>query len=127
MRALLIALLLCVASPALADIEYLGTTTRWGWTQPSGSPDGWKVYVSRNGGPFIEEEKVSSPEATVSGQPDETIQLKVSATLGPYETALSAAGELVTLRVIDAPTGVLIRCPEGESMVDLGNGWWTCQ
>jgi hypothetical protein len=126
MRPVLIALFL-VATPALADIEYLGTTTQWGWVQPGVGADGWKVYVSRNGGPFIEEEKVSSPEATVSGNVGDTIQVKVSATLGPFETDLSEPGELVTLREIATPVDVLIRCAEGEGMVDLGGGWWTCR
>jgi hypothetical protein len=127
-KTLLTALALVLATPALAAIEYLGTETRWGWEQPAwpgdAQPDGWKVYVSRNGGDFLEEQTVTTKETVVTGTANDTIQLKVSATLGPYETELSEPGELVTLRVIERPGSVAIKCD--QPLVEISPGWWTC-
>jgi hypothetical protein len=127
MRYLLLLALILIATPALADKECVGDTTLWGWTQTGSMPTGWNVYVSRNGGPFVLEQSVTEMEASVSGVADETIAVQVSATIAGFESPMSIASETITLRTLDAPTEVLIKCGTGLTMTDLGNGWWSCQ
>lgn len=119
-----------LAVPALADIDFLGTSVMFGWEQPGAgeccTPDGWNVYVSRNGGPFTEELQVTTPEATIIGVADETIQVQVSATLGDLESEWSEASELVALRTLGPPGQIMIRCPGGEPLVEIAPGWWSC-
>ena len=125
MRFLILILILAVAPMALA-LDYLGTSVQMGWTQPEGStPDGWRVYVSRNGADAVQEQEVSEVLATLAGVADETITVSVSAYLADHETELSEASDPVTFRVLSKPSGVAIFC-EG-SLVEITPGWWTCQ
>ena len=125
MRFLILILILAVAPMALA-LDYLGTSVQMGWTQPEGSmPDGWRVYVSRDGGEPVQEQDVEETLATLTGTSDQTITVRVSAYLGEFETELSEASDPVTFRVLSKPSGVAIFC-EG-SLVEITPGWWTCQ
>jgi len=125
MRALIVLLSVLICSAAFADRDYVGLGPQWSWEQPGSTPEAWNVYVSRNGGDFELEQTVTERPVTITGDPDETLQLKVSAVVGEMETELSDASELVTLKMVPTPMGVAIYC-EGE-LVEITPGWWTCQ
>jgi hypothetical protein len=98
------------------------------WDYLAGSePDGFEVYLSRDGGEFGLDQTVAEQFCTVSGNVDETITVQVRAFLGEEFGPFSEVSEEVTFRVLPAPTGLQIRCPEGQTFVELGGGWWSCQ
>ena len=127
MRFITLCVALLIAMPALA-VNLLGTEATFGWTQPAGiQPDRWIVWVSRNGGDVVSEQTVTEMQATVVGVVGETITVTVQAALGDEYSAMSVVSNPVTFQLLQAPTGVQIRCPEGQAFTEVGGGWWSCQ
>jgi len=125
----LLCLLLLVLFPLSAlAIDYLGTEATFGWTQPDGSqPEGYVVWVSRNGAEATDEQTVIAKEATISGSAGDTIIVSVQAFLGELVSEMSVASDPVTFRVLEAPQAVQVRCQEGKTFQEVGGGWWSCR
>jgi hypothetical protein len=127
MRYLILVCALLIALPALA-VDYLGTDVTFGWTQGAGStPEGYTVWVARNGAAPSNEQTVTAPQATISGAVDETIIVSVQAFIGALTSGMSESSDPVTFRVLQAPTGVQIKCPDGQAFQEIGGGWWSCR
>jgi hypothetical protein len=116
------------SAPSVA-LEIQGTQVSYEWTQGEGStPEGWRVYVSRDGNPFTMEQEVSERLATIGGLPDQTVVVRVTAYLGDLESEASEDSESVTFRFLPAPGAIQITCPvEGETFTNITGDLWVCQ
>lgn len=65
------------------------------WTPAEGSFDGYRVYVSRNGGEFQLEGTSSEERFSVQGHDGETVRVKVTAYLGETEGPFSPESDPV--------------------------------
>jgi hypothetical protein len=92
---------------SLADVaravDVAGTSVRLGWTAASGPVVGYDVQVSRNGGAYTVETRVTGPSVQLSGSVGQTLLVRVAAydpngTRGP----LSPISD--SLRFVSAPT-----------------------
>ena len=128
MRCLIIALILALA-PAAWAVNLLGTEATFGWNQPGElQVEGWEVLVSRDGAVADGWQVVTEPVFTVSGVPDETIQITVRAFIGDVRSELSEPSDPITFRVLETPGAVQVKCPEGQTFTPTGvDDWWSCQ
>jgi len=116
MRSLFIALSLLIAVSATAQENMLvgADSATFEWTQPEGvSPDGWNVYVSRDGGEYVNEASVTVPSVTVGASgilipSTESFSLKASSVLGTYESPLSVASEAYRFVPLPPPGGMTL-------------------
>jgi hypothetical protein len=96
------------AGPALA-VDVTGTSAGFQWTAATGPVVGYAVQVSRNGGAYREEKRVSGTGARVSGQVGETIQVRVAAynwrgDLGTPSTASDTVRFIQDVQPAPSPT-----------------------
>jgi hypothetical protein len=123
MKYLIPILFLLIALPALA-INLLRTDATFHWTQEGEvQPEGWVVWVSRNGGDIANEQTVTEKMATIAGDPDETIEVTVQAFVGDTYSEMSVPSDPITFRVLSAPGGPALHCPGG--LKEIAPGWWS--
>ena len=123
MKWALVILALLVALPALA-VNLLGTDATFGWTQDDEiQPEGWEVFVSRDGGEFVHEQVVTEKMVTLSGAPNETISITVKAFIGNAHSESSEPSDPITFRVLSAPGGPALHCPGGVR--EIAPGWFS--
>ena len=114
--------LLLIAAPALA-VNLLGTEATFGWTQGGEvEPEGWVVWVTRNGGDPVNEATVTEKLVTVTGDPNEVLTVTVQAFVGDTFSEMSEASDPVTFRVLSAPGGPALHCPGG--LKEIAPGWF---
>jgi len=129
LASLSILVVLLLAVPVLAAIDYLGTEATWEWDQPAGDPqpDSWVVEVSRDGSDWSDElHVVTDQQITLTGERNQVISLRVAARLGEYRTDWSQESDPVTFRVLDPPGSIALKC--STPLVELPSqpGWWYC-
>jgi hypothetical protein len=110
-------LVVLISSPALA-VDVTGTSAQLAWTAATGPVSGYSVQVSRSGGAYLEEARVTTPSVRVTGTVGQTLQVRVAAynvldQLGP----LSPLSDPIRFVSAPAPT------PTVDLRADLdGNG-----
>jgi hypothetical protein len=67
------------SSSVFAAVGVSGTSARFAWAPSTGPVKSYLVEVARNGGPFQAEKTVSSPRVTITGKPDEKLNVRVVA------------------------------------------------
>jgi len=118
-----VALALLIALPALA-VNLLGTEATFGWEQTGEvEPEGWVIWVSRNGGDIVNEGTVTEKMVTVNGAPNETLEVTVQAFVGDTYSEMSVPSDPVTFRVLSAPEGPALHCPGGVR--EISPGWFS--
>jgi len=105
MRALLIALLL-FATPALA--QDFDATVEWDYPVGFSQPDGYRLYVSRDGSAYSLEQEGVQSGVTLTAPSGQVVSVQVSAVLGETESERSVASEPVTFIRLGVPTGVRV-------------------
>jgi hypothetical protein len=109
-------------------IDILGTDVTFGWTQGTGpAPEGYVVWVDRNGVGPANEQTVTEAQATVSGSAGETIVVTVQAYIGDVFSGMSPPSDPVTFQVLGPPAQLQIKCPPGQTFSEDGGGWWSCK
>ena len=123
MKYLIAIISLLLALPALA-INLLDTEATFGWEQAGEvQPEGWVIWVSRNGGDVVNEGTVTEKMVTVNGAPDETLEVTVQAFVGDVFSEMSVPSDPITFRVLSAPGGPALHCPGG--IKEISPGWWS--
>jgi len=89
------ALLVWLAPFGAAAVGVVGTSAGFVWSAATGPVSGYAVQVSRNGGAYVEEARVTTLSTRVSGQIGDTLRVRVDAfdvngRMGPASTPSDA-------------------------------------
>ena len=100
-------LLLLLALPAWG--QDFTATVQWDYdlTQYS-EPDGFNLYVSRDGGDYALEQQAVQSGATITASSGQVVQVQVSAVLGEQEGERSESSAPFTFIRLGVPTGTRI-------------------
>jgi len=121
-----VAVVMLVAFHAAA-LDFEGTEFGMEWAPSTGTVDGYKVFVSRNGGEFVEETTVVPPNVILSGEVGEVIIVKVKAYNNAYESGFSPASDSIRL-VTNAPGAIQLFCPDpADELVEVAPGRFSCR